>query len=178
MLMKYLENYKFVIFALVLSLLHTNATIAAESGFSFSVKAIGGGWSGKNKTSGTEFDSDEGGQLGIGMAYQNGDFYTGVNFQGGEYTFEENAPDQVSPSGTTAVSNDKVQHDELDIVVGYYLSDHFSLFLDLKGIKDTWTSNKHEQEFGGLGLGGYRFMANQPGLDGLRLGWLYRQWCN
>ena len=137
----------------MLVMLHVNTVVAAERGLNLSVRLLGGGWSGENTTSKTEFESTQGGQLGLNMAYQNGKFYTGLNLQGGEFTFEKQSPDQVGPSGTKQVTDDKVTHNELDLVFGYYLTDHISLFFDIKGVSDTWQSNQHQQEFGGAGLG-------------------------
>lgn len=146
-------NIKVAAIISVVSMLIVNMAIASESGLSFSVRLGSGGWSGKNKTSGTEFESTEGGQVGFNGVYQNGDFYTGLNLQGGEYTFEKNTPDQVSQSGTTEMSNDKIEHSEVDLVFGYYLSQNFSLFVDFKTVSNTWVSNNHQQEFGGIGFG-------------------------
>jgi len=151
--MNNLNNIKFAAIILIMSLLTVNTAIASESGLSFSVRLNGGGWSGENKTSGTEFESTEGGQVGFNGAYQSGNFYTGLNLQGGEYTFEKNTPDQVSRSGSTEVSNDKVEHSELDLIFGYYLTRYFSLFIDIKGVSNTWASNNYEQEFSGVGFG-------------------------
>lgn len=151
--MNNLNNIKTTAIISIFSLLTVNTVIASESGLSFSVRLNGGGWSGKNKTSGTEFQSTEGGQIGFNGAYQNGNFYTGLNVQGGEYTFEKNTPDQVSQSGRTEVSNDKVEHNELDLIFGYYLTRHFSLFVDIKGVSNTWASNNYQHEFSGVGFG-------------------------
>ena len=127
--------------------------MADESGLSFSVRVLGGNWSGKNKTSDTEFQSTEGSQLAFSGLYQYRKFYTGLNLQGGEYTFEENTPDQVTPAGRTEISNDKITHNELDLIFGYYLTTHVSLFLDFKTVTNTWESNSYEQKFGGAALG-------------------------
>jgi len=147
------SKIKFVMVVAMLSMFYTPVGFTNESGISLSVRVIGGGWSGKNKTSNTEFESTEGGQLGLNATYQNGGFYTGLNLQGGEYTFEGNTPDQVSQSGTTPVSNDKVEHSELDLVFGYYLNQYFSLFAGIKGTSNTWASNGYKQDYSGGGIG-------------------------
>lgn len=146
-------NIKVAAIISVVSMLILNTAIAFESGLSFSVRLNGGGWSGKNKTSGTEFESTEGGQAGFSGAYQSGNFYTGLNLQRGEYTFEKNTPDQVSSSGRSEVSNDKIEHSEVDLIFGYYLSRHFSMFVDIKGVSNTWASNSYQQDFSGVGFG-------------------------
>lgn len=155
--MNILNNTRLVCIVFVLLSLPANAAFASDSGISVSVRLMGGGWSGKNKTSGTDFKSDDGGQAGLNVAYQNGNFYTGLNLQGGEYTFEKDTPDQVSRAGTTGITNDKISHSELDLVFGYYLTRYFSLFFAIKGVSDTWESNQHKQEFGGVGLGAAGF---------------------
>lgn len=147
-----IRNIALAVLPLML-LLPLNRVAAAESGMSFSIRSMGGNWTGKNKTSGTDFEADKGGQTGLAAVYQNGDFYTGLNLQGGQYTFNGQAPDQVSQSGTTAISDDKITHSELDLVFGYYLTRYFSLFMDIKGASDTWQSNQHKQDFSGVGLG-------------------------
>lgn len=148
--MKILKSHVLYILPLILCPV---TVVAGESGLSFSVKALGGGWSGKNKTSGTEFESTEGGQLGFAGMYQNGGFYTGLNLQGGEYTFEKNTPDQVTTTGRTEVSNDKISRNEFDLIFGYYLTRHISIFLDIKAVTNKWESNQYEQKYNGLGLG-------------------------
>lgn len=141
-------------FLLVVSmLLNSGFALASERGMNFSVKMLGGNFTGQNKTSGTEFESSEGGQLLLSMAYQNGRFYTGLNIQGGVYTFDKQAPDQVRPVFTFQKSNDKVAHAETDLVFGYYLIKQLSVFIDLKTVTDTWESNQHAQTFSGAGLG-------------------------
>lgn len=145
----YAKSLVLILFSCTLPLMAS----ASESGLSFSVKLQGGSWTGKNKTSDTEFEATKGGQLGFSGMYQNGNFYTGLNLQGGDYTFEKNTPDQVTPAGTTEISNDKITHNEFDLIFGYYLTTHVSLFLDLKTVTNTWESNNHEQKYTGAALG-------------------------
>lgn len=150
-----MNHYKFKYPCLLTAVLlsYFNAALATDSGLNFSVRLLGGSMSGQNTTSDTDFQSSKGGQFGMSMAYQYGGFYTGLNIQGGDFTFEKQAPDQVSPTGTKQVKNDKVKHNELDLVFGYYLMERISLFIDLKGTSDTWESNQHKQEFNGAGIG-------------------------
>lgn len=146
-------KFKLNCLLIIFLLLSSSLASATESGVNFSIKILGGGYTGKNTTSETEFNSGEGGQLVMNMAYQYGKFYTGLNIQGGVYSFDKQAPDQVTPSVTSSVSNDKVTHAEVDLVFGYYLIDQLSVFIDLKTVSDTWESNQHAQEFSGAGLG-------------------------
>ena len=134
------------------------SVMAEDGGLSFSYRVIGGGYSGQNTTSGTEFQSDEGNQSALSMAYQSGNFYTGLSLQGGQYTFTRQAPDQVTPAGTKQVSNDKVTHSEIGLIFGYYIIPNVSVYFGIKGVSDTWESNQHQQEFagGGLGVSGYK----------------------
>ena len=140
--------------ALLMILINSSVLAESNSGMSYSVRVIGGSWTGKNTETGDEFRSTTGSQLGLNVAYQTGRFYTGLNFQGGEYKFEKEAPNQVtSASATVPVYNDIITRSELDLVFGYYLSKHFSMFLDLKSTNSRWESNAYEQQYAGVGIG-------------------------
>lgn len=127
--------------------------VEASQRVTLGVKLLGAGWKGDNGSGGTSFESSEGGQLGINAAYQNNNFYTGLSLQSGEYSFDDDAPDQFTTSGRVATSNEKVRQNDLDLLAGYYFWPKVSFFLDLKGVGNRWQSNGYEQSFGGLGLG-------------------------
>jgi len=152
MLIPNVKNFRFAVCLIALMIFSSNS-FAAQSGVSFSLRMLGGGWSGKNNTSNTEFESSKGGQLGIAGSYQTGDFYMGLSLQGGTYTFADNAPDQISQNGKIAVANDELEHSEFDLVFGYYLNRYFSLFADIKAVSNTWASNAYQQNYSGLGFG-------------------------
>lgn len=124
-----------------------------RSGLSGTVKVLAGNWKGENKNSGTEFEASDGRQWSISLTYQYADFYTGLNLQGGVYTFDDNGPEQMSGSTSQPVSNVELAHSEIDLVAGYFINRQISVFLDLKGISNTWENYSHEQTFGGVGLG-------------------------
>ena len=134
-------------------LIANTARANGNTSLNLGVKLLGANWEGNNENSGTEFDTTEGGQLGINIAFQKGSFYAGISMQGGEYQFDNNAPDQVTSSGTQSFSNVKIRHRELDLIAGYFFWDRISLFLDIKGIGYKWDNNDHEQTFAGIGLG-------------------------
>ncbi|MDH5445342.1 MAG: hypothetical protein OEY52_07280 [Gammaproteobacteria bacterium] len=137
----------------ILFLLSVDSRAETSSGLSFSVKAMGGGWKAKNSREGETLQSDEGRQVGFSIAYLSGNFYTGLNLQGGEYKFEKEGPYQVTETGTDTVSNDTINRSEVDLVFGYYLTQRISVFFDIKGTTSTWQSNNYQQEYGGLGIG-------------------------
>lgn len=125
----------------------------AQSGLSGTVKVLAGNWTGENGNSGTDFEASDGAQWSISLGYQYEKFYTGFNLQGGVYAFKTVGPDQMSATTSQPLSNVEVAHSELDIVAGMYITPRFSLFLDLKGISNTWQGYTYEQAFGGLGIG-------------------------
>lgn len=132
-----------------------SANVFADSSLSLSVKLLSSNWEGSNKTSTpTDFDATEGGQLGFNVAYQKGSFYTGLNFQGGEYKFGNNAPDQITASGVTQFpANTTVEHGQFDLIFGYYFWERISLFVDIKSITNKWKNTDQEQTYTGIGVG-------------------------
>jgi hypothetical protein len=139
-------------------------TAAAQSPMSLGlgVKLLGSQWSGDNVTSDTTFKSTNGGQFGLNLVFQKGRFYTGFNFQGGNYKFKDNTPDQISKTDSTyavtPTQDATIKRGEADILVGYYFWPKISLFLDIKSISDEWLDdNKDSANYGtdflGLGLG-------------------------
>lgn len=151
--MKKLKNNRAIYLILILCLISINVQAKGDMGLSLGVKLLATNWQGNNQQSDTSFSTTDGGQFGINLAFQKSKFYTGVSFQGGEYTFEEEAPDQVTSSATSASSNVIISRDELDLLVGYFFWEHISLFIDLKSISNQWDSNDYRQTFYGLGLG-------------------------
>lgn len=145
--------------SLILTVSALSPAAYAQSSLGLGAKLLGTGWKGDNVTSGTEFESNSGGQLGFNLVYQYNRLYTGFNFQKGDYKFKDDAPDQVYESGSVQPSQDiKINRSEVDVLVGYYFWPKVSLFLDLKAIKSVWKDDdpdtkNYATEFGGLGLG-------------------------
>ncbi len=129
-----------------------NAQADGDLSLSLGVKLLGANWSGHNQNSDTDFSAG-GTQFGLNAALQKGRFYTGLNLQSGEYTFDDNAPDQVSKSGSQSYSNVKIKHSEVDLIAGYFFWKHISLFLDIKGFGNQWDNNDYKLGFSGIGLG-------------------------
>jgi hypothetical protein len=137
----------------------------AQHSLGLGVKLLGSNWKGENVESSNEFESTNGAQLGFNLVYQYNRFYTGFNFQGGDYKFKDDAPDQISKSDdvytTTSLQpgeEAKINRGEADLLVGYYFWPKVSLFLDLKSITNEWKDGDPDTEnyatqFIGLGLG-------------------------
>jgi len=144
-----LKKLSFILLLLTLGL--NNAY--AEHRLTFGAKLLAAGWNGDNAAGGTDFESDEGGQFGLNIAYKIDRFYTGLNFQRGEYNFENDAPDKFTLSGRVSSSNVKIQQSDLDLLVGYYFWSQVSLFVDIKSVTNNWLDEPYNQNFLGLGLG-------------------------
>ncbi|VAW59320.1 hypothetical protein MNBD_GAMMA11-3434 [hydrothermal vent metagenome] len=140
------------LFLLLISATGFIQPLAAEQRLVVGAKVLGAGWGGDN-ANGSTFNSDNGGQLGLNIAYQLGKFYTGLNLQGGNYDFTGTAPSQFTGSGSVSVGSDRIRQTEIDLLVGYYIWPQISLFVDIKAVENKWQSNNYKQNFGGLGLG-------------------------
>ena len=116
-------------------------------------KLLGAGWQGDNGAGSSSFNSDEGGQLAFSASYTQNKFYAGISLQGGDYTFSGIAPDQFTQSGRNSSSNVEIEHQELDLLAGYYFWEKISLFVDIKGVSNTWSNDSYKQDFSGLGVG-------------------------
>ncbi len=139
-------------FILLLLTLCLNSALA-EQRLTFGAKLLAAGWNGDNSTDGTDFESDEGGQFGLNIAYKIDKFYTGLNFQRGEYNFKNDAPDKFTLTGRVPSSNVKIQQSDLDLLVGYYFWSQVSLFVDIKSVTNNWLDEPYKQNFLGLGIG-------------------------
>jgi hypothetical protein len=115
-------------------------------------------WTGHNHNSDTDFNGS-GSQLGLNILFRKSRFYSGLELQVGEYTFKDNAPDQVTRTETESFRDLKIGHTELDLDVGYWFWKHVALFLKLKVVSNGWSNNDYEMSYGGLGGG---VAANWP----------------
>ncbi|GMR16831.1 MAG: hypothetical protein BMS9Abin31_1218 [Gammaproteobacteria bacterium] len=125
----------------------------ADQRLTFGAKLLAANWKGDNGAGGTDFESDEGGQFGLNVAYKIGNFYTGLNLQRGEYNFKNDAPDKFTVVGRVANSNVKIQQTDVDLLFGYYFWSQVSLFIDIKNVTNNWLDEPYKQDFTGLGLG-------------------------
>lgn len=117
----------------------------------------GSGWEGDNGPGNSSFESSEGGQFAFSLNYRADQFYTGVNLQGGDYSFDSDAPAQFTSNGSLFSSDIKVEHSDFDLLVGYYFWPRVSLFMDLKAATSKWRDSGYEQTFSGLGFGASTF---------------------
>ena len=133
-------------------------TANAQHSLGLGVKLLGSTWKGDNVDSVTDFESTNGSQFGFNLVYQYNRFYTGFNFQGGEYKFKDDAPDKIFKFNKQPSENVNIDRGEGDILVGYYFWPKVSLFLDLKSITSEWKDDnpltqKYATQFVGLGFG-------------------------
>ncbi len=112
-------------------------------------------WSGDNGSGGgQDFEAEEGGQFGFNVTYRKGRFYTGMNFQGGEYEFSGGAPDRVGQNFVLSDNEATIKRGEFDWFFGYYFWDYVSLFLDIKSVTNDWQGNvDYALNYSGLGMG-------------------------
>lgn len=144
-----LEFKTFIFFIIIL----TPFTLQADNSVSLGVTLNGAEWSGDNGGGRSSFSSTEGGQFGLSANVSLDRFYVGISIQGGEYSFNSDAPDQFTSNGVATARGTIVEHSDFDLLAGYYFWPQVSLFVDLKGAGSRWASNGYEQNFGGLGFG-------------------------
>lgn len=130
----------------------------AEQRITLGAKLLGAGWQGDNGAVSGTFNSDKGGQLAFSLAYSEDKFYSAINLQNGNYTFDSNAPDKFTPTGRISNFNVEIQQQELDLIVGYYFWKNISLFADIKAVTNTWSNDSYKQTFSGLGFGATAYL--------------------
>lgn len=110
-------------------------------------------WEGDNNGNSPDFNSNA--TMGaVVVRYQRGRFYTGASIQGGEFSFNDGAPDQhKSDKSTTSDSSVTITHGELDLIAGYYFWQRVSLFVDVKGVSNEWKNKDYSADYTGIGLG-------------------------
>lgn len=145
-------NKKTIIISLISTVLGMQNALADQR-ITLGAKLLGAGWQGDNGAGGSSFNSDEGGQVAFSASYTENKFYAGISLQNGNYTFTSTAPDQFTSSSRNPSSNVKIEHQEIDLLAGYYFWKQVSLFVDFKGVSNTWSNNNYKQNFGGLGFG-------------------------
>ncbi len=128
-------------------------SLQADNSLTLGVTLNGAEWRGDNGRGRSSFSSTEGGQFGLSANLNMDRFYVGLSLQGGEYSFDSDAPDQFTSSGVVTASDTKVKHTDFDLLAGYYFWPRVSLFVDLKGTGSQWANNDYQQNFGGLGVG-------------------------
>lgn len=138
-----------VIMLTVFSVSHANA----DQRLTLGAKLLGAAWVSDNGTGGSDYESDEGGQLALNIAYKHDAFYTGLNLQRGKYTFKGDAPDKFTVAGRIPSSAVEIRQTDLDILFGYYFWPQVSLFIDIKAVNNNWLNDYYNQSFVGLGLG-------------------------
>lgn len=153
MKLKPINKITFLILNLIIGGYTTSVTANDTYNISLGAKILSTNWKGSNTSSGTDFKRSEGGQFAWSVGLQKDRFYTGLSLQAGNYTFSNNAPDQVTNASTVAVSNVQIKRSELDLLAGYYFWDNVSLFVDLKSISNDYDKNSYKQVFTGIGLG-------------------------
>lgn len=148
---------------LLVSLSGLTSHLQAATSVNLGATLNGSEWNGDNGPGGTSFESSEGGQFGLSASLNIDRFYLGFSLQGGDYSFDGNAPDQFTAQGNATANNTTVQHSDVDLLAGYYVLPRISLFVDLKGVGSKWQNNGYQQNFGGVGVGasGYHKLAEK-----------------
>lgn len=145
--------YKKILMLSLISTVFCMQNAFADQRITLGAKLLGAGWQGDNGAGSSSFNSDEGGQVAFSASYTQNKFYAGISLQNGNYTFNGTAPDQFSSSSRVPSSNVKIEHQEIDLLAGYYIWEQVSFFVDIKGVSNTWSDNSYKQNFGGLGFG-------------------------
>jgi len=146
-------RYKQILIYSLISTVLLAHSVSADQRISLGVKLLAAGWQGDNGSVSSSFNSDEGGQLAFSASYLVNKFYAGISLQSGNYNFSGSAPDQFTQSSRNSSSNVEIEHQELDLLAGYYFWPRVSLFMDIKGVSNTWSNDGYRQDFAGLGFG-------------------------
>ena len=149
-----------VFISIILMMILTGPALAGQR-ITLGAKLLGAGWKGEDAGA-RSFESDNGGQFGLNVAYSNDKFYTGLNLQRGEYTFNSTAPDQFRTGTRVPTNNTTIKQSDFDLLAGYYFWDQVSLFADIKSVRNDWLDDNYQQTFTGLGLGATGFTPLAP----------------
>jgi hypothetical protein len=154
--------------ALTTILCLTATPLWAQSSLSLGVVLNGTSWKGDNGPGNSNFESDQGGQLGFSASLANDAYYFGLSLQGGSYQFNKTAPTEFTSSSAITTQDVRVRHSDFDLLAGYYFWEQVSLFVDLKSVRSKWDNNNYDQSFSGLGIGvaGYQPLNPQWTLYG------------
>lgn len=110
-------------------------------------------WKGDNNGNSPDFESDAT-MAAVNIRYQRGRFYTGASIQGGNFSFNDGAPDQhKEDKSTTTDSSVTINRGELDLIAGYYFWSQVSLFLDIKAVGNQWKDKDYQADYVGVGMG-------------------------
>jgi len=120
-------------------------------------------WSGENDDTGEKFSSNAT-SVGINLKVQWRNLYGAISLAGGEYKFDAADYSPARPTATKILTEDpiKINRGEFDLVVGYYVWDFVSLFIDIRSKSLKWQDD-YELNYAGLGAGitaHYNFTPN------------------
>lgn len=112
-------------------------------------------WSGENKETGETFSSSAT-TIGVNVKLQWRDLYGGISLAGGEYEFDalDYSPHRPTTTALPVADQDpvKVNRGEFDLVIGYYVLDYISVFVDIRSKSLKWADD-YELNYAGLGVG-------------------------
>ena len=110
-------------------------------------------WSGENKDTGESFSSSAT-NLGVNVKVQWRELYGGLSLAGGEHKFDAKDYSPARPTATRILVQDpvKINRGEFDLVVGYYVWDYISIFVDIRSKSLKWQDD-YEMNYAGLGAG-------------------------
>ena len=120
--------------------------------FSVGLKLQAAKWEGENKSDHEDFDATTT-QPRFDFRAAKRKFYSSLSFQGGEYDFDNSAPQKVYKNSHESTRDVTVERGEFDLIAGYYFWRYVSLFIDLKAFENKWRHQNYSMEHGGAGLG-------------------------
>lgn len=133
------------------------ATASADTKFSITpgARLLPSTWSGENKETGETFSSGAT-ALGINVKLQWRDLYGGLSLAGSDYEFDATDYSPYRPTTKVLPAEDqdpiKINRGEFDLVVGYYVWDYLSVFVDIRSKTSKWADD-YELNYAGLGAG-------------------------
>ena len=130
------------------------SSVASESPVNVSLSAAiqPSTWKGENLNGGSEFEA-KGVQTQLALNIRKGSFYGGLAFQGGEFEFENGAPNKVSETAMQVQDDATIRRGEFDLVFGYYFIPQMSVFIDFKTIENNWKDDPYTLRYKGTGFG-------------------------
>ena len=123
----------------------------APPSVSFGASLMPSTWDGTN--AGGSHYKEQATQLQLNFRVRKGNFYTGLSFQGGEFDFNDGAPDIVGENATVTNADVTITRGESDLVLGYFFWPQVSLFIDIKHIHNKWENLSYSVGYKGMGFG-------------------------
>lgn len=133
------------------------ATASADTKISITpgARLLPSTWSGKNEETGETFSSSST-ALAVNVKIQWRDLYGGISLAGSDYEFDavDYSPHRPTTTVLPVADQDpvKINRGEFDLVVGYYVWDYISVFVDIRSKSLKWADD-YQLNYAGLGAG-------------------------